>query len=95
MLQSIDKKFIISILILLLLSISKSFGQASSNLNPNNGVIALMYHRFNENKYPSTNIKNEVFVEHLNAINDAGLKFISFKEFEKMIKTNIDKNYVL
>ena len=78
-----------------MLSISKSFGQASSNLNPNNGVIALMYHRFNENKYPSTNIKNEVFVEHLNAINDAGLKFISFKEFEKMIKTNIDKNYVL
>jgi hypothetical protein len=29
------------------------------------GVIVLMYHRFEENKYPSTNIKIADFVKHL------------------------------
>ena len=36
-----------------------------NNLNTKKGVITLMYHRFNENKYTSTNIRNEIFLEHL------------------------------
>jgi len=60
-----------------------------------NGVITLMYHRFNENKYPSTNIKNEIFSGHLKEINNSGIKFISFKKFEEIINTSIDKNYIL
>ena len=82
-------------MILLLLSISKSFGITLDNLNTKNGVITLMYHRFNENKYPSTNIRNEIFLEHLKEINNQGIEFISFEKFEKIIKTNIDKNYLL
>ena len=85
----------VSVLILLLLPISKSFGITLDNLNPNNGVITLMYHRFNENKYPSTNIKNEIFIEHLNLINKSNIKFIKFQKFEEIIKTNIEKNYIL
>ena len=54
-----------------------------------------MYHRFEENKYPSTNIRNEIFVEHLNKINNSGLEFISFKKFENLLENNIDKNYLL
>jgi peptidoglycan/xylan/chitin deacetylase (PgdA/CDA1 family) len=54
-----------------------------------------MYHRFNENKYPSTNIRNEIFIEHLKEINNLGIEFITFKKFEEIIKTNIDKNYLL
>ena len=54
-----------------------------------------MYHRFEENKYPSTNIKNEIFLEHLKEINNQGIEFINFEKFEKIIKTNIDKNYLL
>ena len=42
-----------------------------NNLNTQNGVISLMYHRFNENKYPSTNIKMEVFIEHLKEIDSS------------------------
>jgi len=91
-LQSIEKKLIISVLILLLLSISKSFGV---NINTKEGVITLMYHRFHENKYPSTNIRGEVFLEHLKEINKIETKFITFKKFEKIIKTNIDDNYIL
>ena len=93
MLQSIDKKFIISLLILLLLSISKSFGLALNNLNTKEGVITLMYHRFDENKYPSTNIRNEIFIEHLKEINNLGIQFITFKKFEEIIKTGVDRNY--
>jgi peptidoglycan/xylan/chitin deacetylase (PgdA/CDA1 family) len=54
-----------------------------------------MYHRFNENKYPSTNIKNEVFKQQLEEINKADIEFITFKRFEKVIKTEIKKNYLL
>ena len=94
-LQSIDKKFIIPVLIILILSISKSFGIDINNLNTTKGVITLMYHRFEENKYPSTNIRNEIFFEHLNEINNLGIEFITFEKFEKVIKTKIDKNYIL
>ena len=94
-LQSIDKKFIISVLILLLLSISKSLAINLNEFNPDKGVIALMYHRFNENKYPSTNVRNEIFLEHLNEINNSKFKFISFDKFNEIIKSKIEKNYLL
>jgi len=54
-----------------------------------------MYHRFEENKYPSTNIKSEIFIEHLKEINNLGIEIISFSKFDKIINTNIDKNYIL
>ena len=54
-----------------------------------------MYHRFNENKYPSTNIRNEIFIEHINEINNQGIEFITYEKFKKVIKSNIDKNYLL
>ena len=54
-----------------------------------------MYHRFEENKYPSTNIKNEIFSEHLKEINNLGIEFIKYKKFEEIIKIDIDKNYLL
>jgi len=82
-------------LILLLLSISKSFGINLNDLNTKAGVITLMYHRFNENKYPSTNIRNEIFIEHLNEINNSKIEFINFNKFKQIIKNNIDKNYLL
>ena len=94
-LQSIEKKFIISVLILLILSISKSFAINLENFNSKAGVITLMYHRFDENKYPSTNIKSEIFVEQLKLINEAKIEFITFKKFDEIIKTNMDKNYIL
>ena len=54
-----------------------------------------MYHRFEENKYPSTNIKNDIFIKHINEINNLGIKFITSKKFEEIIKNKIDKNYLL
>jgi len=94
-LQSIEKKFIIYVLILLILSISKSFGIDLNNLNTKAGVISLMYHRFDENKYPSTNVKKEIFIKQINLINRKNIEFISFTEFKKIIESGIDKNYIL
>ena len=45
-----------------------------------------MYHRFEENKYPSTNIKIDVFKEHLKIIEDSKIKFINPKDFENELK---------
>ena len=38
--------------------------------------ISIMYHRFNESKYPSTNIQLDVFEEQLKIIQNEGIKFI-------------------
>ena len=65
------------------------------NLNTDKGIITLMYHRFEENKYPSTNIKKEIFIRQLDEIERLKIKFITFNEFKKKIKTTIDKNYLL
>ena len=46
-----------------------------------------MYHRFNENKYPSTNIQMEVFYEHIKLIKDSNYKFLELNNFIK----NFDK----
>ncbi len=82
-------------MILLLLSISKSFAINLNSFNTDKGVIALMYHRFNENKYPSTNIRNEIFLEHLKEINNSDLEFISFNKFSEIIKVKMERNYLL
>ena len=42
-----------------------------------------MYHRFNESKYPSTNIQMDVFKEHVRLIKEAQIDFYSPKEFEE------------
>ena len=47
-----------------------------------------MYHRFEENKYPSTNIRINDFKEHLKIIEDNNIKFINPKDFENELKNN-------
>ena len=62
----------------------------SSNAQENNvkyfsndeGVLSIMYHRFNEFKYPSTNISMDVFKKHVELIFDANLSFYHPKKFE-------------
>ena len=36
-----------------------------------------MYHRFNETKYPSTNIQMEIFEKHINIIKSSGYDFLN------------------
>ena len=60
------------------------------------GVISIMYHRFEENKYPSTNIKIEEFKKHLDIIKNSNFNFISHTDFLTAINSNnIEKKILL
>ncbi len=54
-----------------------------------------MYHRFNENKYPSTNIQIDVFREQLKIIEKEKIKFIHPKNFEKSLSENKKERKIL
>ena len=59
------------------------------------GIISLMYHRFEENKYPSTNIKINDFKQHLKIIKDNKISFVDPKKFENELKNNKSQRKVL
>ena len=67
-----------------------------------NGVLSIMYHRFNENKYPSTNIKMNIFKQQMELIKKLGYDFYDPKIFvnefdkpkkEKKILITIDDGF--
>ncbi len=49
------------------------------------GLISIMYHRFDESKYPSTNIQLDIFKKHLEIIENEGIKFIHPHELKKSL----------
>ena len=59
------------------------------------GIITIMYHRFEENKYPSTNIKIEDFKEHIKMIKDRGIKFVNPSNFENELNNNKKERKIL
>ena len=52
-----------------------------------------MYHRFNENKYPSTNIKMDVFKKHIEFIQNSNFDFYNSTDFKKNHFKTIKLNY--
>ncbi len=54
-----------------------------------------MYHRFEENKYPSTNIRMKKFKEHLEMITKNGIKFVNPSNFEDELNNNKKQRKVL
>ena len=46
------------------------------------GVVSIMYHRFNENKYPSTNIKVDIFKKQLELIEKNNMEFYAPLKFD-------------
>tara|TARA_B100000427_G_scaffold192197_1_gene159814 strand:+ start:518 stop:1510 length:993 start_codon:yes stop_codon:yes gene_type:complete len=66
---------------------SKADENNTKQYSNDEGILSIMYHRFNENKYPSTNIQMEVFYEHIKLIKDSNYKFLELNNFIK----NFDK----
>ena len=62
-----------------------------SNEISEKGIIALMYHRFEENKYPSTNIRINDFVKHIELMKNSNIEFIDEKTLKEIILKK--KNY--
>ena len=54
-----------------------------------------MYHRFEENKYPSTNIKIKEFNNHIKILEDNEILFINPKKFEDEMRNNKKRRKVL
>ena len=59
------------------------------------GIITIMYHRFEENKYPSTNIRLQDFKEHIKLIKENDIEFINPMNFEEELKNNKMKRKIL
>ena len=54
-----------------------------------------MYHRFNENKYPSTNIQMDVFTKQINIIKDKRYEFENPKNFDLTFNKPKSKKKIL
>ena len=54
-----------------------------------------MYHRFDEEKYPSTNIQLNVFKEQLKIIENEGIQFIHPENFKKDLSKNKKQRKIL
>ncbi|MFL2891408.1 MAG: polysaccharide deacetylase family protein [Candidatus Pelagibacter sp.] len=76
---SIIKSFIV--LFLLILN-SKSEENNIKYYSKDLGTLSLMYHRFNENKYPSTNIQMDIFKKQINIIKNKNYEFEIPKNFD-------------
>ena len=70
------------------------FFNPDSNSDENNikhysndeGVLSIMYHRFNESKYPSTNIQMDVFIDQIEIIKKSNYVFSDPAEFKENFK---------
>ncbi len=59
------------------------------------GTLSLMYHRFNEDKYPSTNIKMDIFEKQIQIIKQKNYQFESPEIFQKNFYTPKNEKKIL
>jgi len=86
----IKNSFIIILFITSVVLPNKSYSS-----NKDNGIIAIMYHRFEENKYPSTNIRLIDFKKHLQLIKNKNFHLVNANNFEEDMKNKKDKKKLL
>jgi len=90
---SIIKLFII---ILLFSFNSKAEEKNIKYYSDDKGILSLMYHRFDENKYPSTNIQMDVFRKQIKIIKNLKYNFYDPKDLEKNFHTpKIEKKILI
>ena len=60
------------------------------------GILSLMYHRFDENKYPSTNIQMDIFKQQIEIIRNLKYNFYDPEDLEKNFHTaKIEKKILI
>ena len=94
--QLIIKKLLIIITVIITIesNLLKVFASDDENFD-DYGLISIMYHRFDESKYPSTNIQLDVFKEQLKIIENLGIEFIHPKNFQKSLIQNKKNRKIL
>ncbi len=89
---SIISLFIIN---LFFLNSSKSDENNIKFYSKDEGILAIMYHRFNENAYPSTNIRMDIFKKHIEIINNSNFTFLSPANFDAQFNISKIKKEIL
>ena len=84
------------IILLLFSSNSKAEEMNIKYYSDDKGILSLMYHRFDENKYPSTNIQIDVFRQQMKIIKNLKYNFYDPKDLEKNFHTpKIEKKILI
>ena len=91
----IKKSLIILTLIAILTFQSHLYSSSADHKIDDYGIISLMYHRFEENKYPSTNIRIKEFINHIKILEDNKFHFVDPKNFENELKNNKTQRKIL
>tara|TARA_B110000037_G_scaffold122752_1_gene140175 strand:- start:1601 stop:2206 length:606 start_codon:yes stop_codon:yes gene_type:complete len=89
---------IIKLFIILLLFSSNSKAEESNikYYSDDKGILSLMYHRFDENKYPSTNIQMHIFKQQIKIIKNLKYNFYDPRDLEKNFYTpKIEKKILI
>jgi len=71
------------IIILLFISNSKAEKTIIKYYSDDKGILSLMYHRFNEDRYPSTNIQMDIFKQQIEIIKKLKYNFYDPKNLEE------------
>jgi len=91
--QSIIKK---SLIIFLFFTFITNESSSMSNNIEDKGIIVLMYHRFEENKYPSTNIKMLDFIRQIDLIKKSDFTFVNANNFgDSLVNLKKEKKILL
>ena len=83
------------IILLLFISNSKAVETNIKYYSDDRGILSLMYHRFNEDKYPSTNIQMDVFKNQIDIIKKFKYNFYDPKNLEKNFDTPKSEKKIL
>ena len=83
------------IILLLFISNSKAVETNIKYYSDDKGILSLMYHRFNEDKYPSTNIQMDVFKNQIEIIKKFKYNFYDPKNLEKNFDTPKSEKKIL
>ena len=83
-LGTVTKKITYLLIVFMGFNLSNVFAESIKE----KGIVTLMYHRFEENKYPSTNIKVHDFKEQIELIKNSQNEFINFDQLKNIL---IDK----
>jgi len=71
------------ILIFILPANSKAENNNIKQYSNDEGVLSIMYHRFDESKYPSTNIQMNIFLKQIQLVKELNYDFIHPIDFQK------------
>ena len=84
------------IIILIFSSNSKAEEKIIKSYSDDKGVLILMYHRFDESKYPSTNIQMDVFKQQIEIIKNSKYNFYDPKDLERNFHvTKLEKKILI